>query len=65
MKSKLKSSHVKIRFRDFFVICECSCFLPTEVIYRPMLFPEPTFVNVDPICIRSILGDCQRGSQRN
>ena len=58
----LKSSHVKPYFRDFFVTCECRCFGATEGLYGPMLFPEPTLVNVDPICIRSIPWECMFAS---
>lgn len=42
-------------FYDFLGLYECRLQMPTELSYKPMLFPEPTFVNVDTICIRWIL----------
>ena len=42
---------------DFLGLYECRLQMPTELSYKPMLFPEPTFVNVDTICIRWILWD--------
>ena len=45
---------VFMTFYDFLWLFECSCFSPTEPSYNPMLFPQPTFVNVNVICLRSI-----------
>ena len=56
-KSTQEKSYMILWFYDFLWIYECSCFWATEPSYIPMLPPQPTFVNVDIICLRSILGD--------